>query len=61
MNSIYKPMDEQTLSVSMSDIKDGKVMFTFSADCGKFGTDEILDEIEIPVSQLFNLLQNRVN
>lgn len=23
--------------------------------------DEILDEIEIPVSQLFNILQNRVN
>lgn len=57
----YKPISDQTMSLSVEQLLAGTVRLTFSSDSGKFGTDEILDEIELPVNELLNILQNRVN
>ena len=34
---------------------------TFSSDCGKFGTNEILDEFEVTKQELLHILQSHFN
>ena len=41
MSLLYKPKEEQTVSVSIVQGKE-KISIEFSSDCGKFGTDEML-------------------
>ena len=57
MSLLYKPKEEQTYSVDIEQ-KDGKVNMLFWSDCGKFGTDEIMDEHNLTVEELLQILQN---
>tara|TARA_R110000851_G_scaffold96589_2_gene209605 strand:+ start:468 stop:671 length:204 start_codon:yes stop_codon:yes gene_type:complete len=43
------------------DIKqeDDKIILDFSADCGKFGTDEMLDGYALTAKRLLIILQDR--
>ena len=51
---LYK--DKITHKVELTQ-KDGIAKLLFSCDGGKHGTDEVLDEIEIPVTELLAVLQ----
>ena len=39
--------------------EDGKIVIFFWADCGKFGTNEMLDEYVITPERLLQILQDR--
>ena len=54
--SLYKKQEDVTHSVEIKQ-EDGKVKMLFTADCGKFGTDEILDEYELTALELLKILQ----
>lgn len=56
---MYKLPHELNHSMSIKTLPNSKVELTFTADCGKFGTDEILDAIVIPVKTLLKFLQKR--
>ena len=56
--SLYKKQEDVTHSVDIKQ-KDGKINLLFTADCGKFGTDEILDEYDITPYELLIILQHR--
>lgn len=45
MSLIYKPKEEQSISVEIKQ-EEGKVILDFYSDCGKFGTDEMLKQRE---------------
>ena len=55
---LYKPKDNQNLSVEFRDVK-GELEILFSCDCGKFGTDEIVDSFELSAKKLLEILQNQ--
>jgi hypothetical protein len=57
MSLLYKKESELKYSVDVKTYPDGKVILQFSADCGKFGTDEMLDEYEFTVKELLSILQ----
>lgn len=57
MSLLYKKEYELKYSVDVKIYPDGKVILQFSADCGKFGTDEMLDEYEFTVKELLSILQ----
>lgn len=51
---LYKPQDQIVVSV---DIKQtDKVELTFSSDCGKFGTDELLATFKLTPERLLDIL-----
>jgi hypothetical protein len=54
---LYKNEEEVKHSVDIKTYPDGKLKLLFSADCGKFGTDEPLDEYELTVKELLLILQ----
>ena len=56
MSLLYKDKKDVVYDVEITQ-KEGKINLLFSADCGKFGTDEILDEHELTVKQLLEVLQ----
>ena len=56
MSLLYKDAKDIKYSVEIKQ-EDGKVKMLFSCDGGKFGTDEILDEIEIEPKRLLEILQ----
>jgi len=58
MSLLYKPREEQTTSVNVVQSKD-KISFSFSSDCGKFGTDEMLDSYTFTAKRLLQILQDR--
>lgn len=45
------------IKVNVTQGINGKVHFLFTSDCGKFGTDEILDEFEIDTLELLRKCQ----
>lgn len=55
---LYKDKKDQTIEVDIKEL-DGKINFLFSSDCGKFGTDEILDEYILTPERLLQILQER--
>lgn len=57
MSLLYKDEKDVKYSVEVKTTIDGKINLLFSADCGKFGTDEILDEHDLTVKQLLEILQ----
>lgn len=56
MSLLYKDVKDIKYSVEIEQ-KDGKVKMVFSCNGGKFGTDEMLDEIEIEPKRLLEILQ----
>ena len=57
MNLLYKKESDLKYSVEVKTCPDEKVILQFSADCGKFGTDEMLDEYEFTIRELLSILQ----
>ena len=57
MSLLYKKESDLKYQVEVKTLPDGKVVLQFSADCGKFGTEEILDEYEFTVKELLSILQ----
>ena len=57
MSLLYKKESDLKYSVELKTHPDGKVVLKFSADCGKFGTDETLDEYEFTVKELLTILK----
>ena len=58
MSLLYKKQKEQTLTCNTF-WKDGKVHIDFWKDCGKFGTDEMLDQYKLTPERLLQILQDR--
>lgn len=56
MSLLYKDKKDVEYSVEIKQSK-GRINLLFSADCGKFGTDEILDEHDLTAEQLLQILQ----
>lgn len=57
MSLLYKKESELTYSLEFKSFPDGKILLRFSSDCGKFGTNEILDEYELTAKKLLSILQ----
>jgi hypothetical protein len=60
MSLLYK--DKKDIITSLEILKrdsDDPIELTFSADCGKFGTDEILDRYTLTPNRLLQILQDR--
>lgn len=58
MSTLYKNKEDVVYSVNIKDRSDdGKIDLGFSADCGKFGTDEGLDSFELTPLELLEILQ----
>ena len=53
--TLYKNKEKWSHKVEIQ-MKDKEVKFTFSADCGKFGTDEILNEFSVEPNRLLEML-----
>lgn len=58
MSLLYKPKEEQTVSVSIVQGKE-KISIEFSSDCGKFGTDEMLAGWILTPERLLQILSER--
>ena len=56
MSLLYKKQEDVKYTVDIEQ-KNGKVEMTFWADCGKFGTDEILDIHDMTPKELLEILQ----
>jgi hypothetical protein len=57
MSLLYKKESDLKYSVELKTGPNGNVVLKFSADAGKFGTDEMLDEYEFTVKELLSILQ----
>ena len=58
MSLLYKPKEEQVTTCEIKQ-KDGKIVLYFYSDCGKFGTDEMLDSYKLTPERLLQILQDR--
>ena len=58
MSLLYKKREDIITSVEIRHISGGKVVLDFSADCGKFGTDEMLDGYTLTPERLLEVLQS---
>ena len=58
MSLLYKDIKDVTIAVSLALIE-GKIVLDFSSDCGKFGTDEMLDGYTLTPKRLLEILQER--
>jgi len=56
MSLLYKKQEDLTYKIEVT-LKDSKINLLFSADCGKHGTDEVLDEYDLTPLELLNILQ----
>lgn len=59
MSLLYKPEKEQKITAEIKQRKDGKIQIDFFSDCGKFGTDEMLDGYILTPARLIEILQDR--
>ena len=57
MSLLYKDKKDMTTVVSIENVN-GVVKLEFSADCGKFGTDEMLDGYTLTPERLLMILQH---
>ena len=58
MSLLYKPKEDQTLTCDIKQ-ENNKIVIDFSSDCGKFGTDEMLDGYVLTPERLLQILQDR--
>jgi len=58
MSLLYKDSKDVTIEVCIALIE-GKIVLDFSSDCGKFGTDEMLDGYTLTPKRLLEILQDR--
>jgi len=58
MSLLYKDSKDVTIEVCIALIE-GKIVLDFSSDCGKFGTDEMLDGYTLTPERLLEILQER--
>ena len=58
MSLLYKKQEDIITSVEVRHISGGRVVLDFSADCGKFGTDEMLDGYTLTADRLLMILQH---
>ena len=58
MSLLYKDRKDITTFVEIENVN-GVVKLEFSADCGKFGTDEMLDGYTLTPERLLEILQER--
>ncbi len=56
MSLLYPNEGKTTLSVEITKLAD-RVNFYFTSDCGKFGTDECIDDIDVTIEELLSALQ----
>lgn len=60
MSLLYKSKFSQKLSVDIVKIESSnEYRFLFTKDCGKFGTDEIIDLFNLTPDRLLQILQER--
>jgi len=60
MSLLYKDKKEVITSLEILKRDDSDpIELTFTADCGKFGTDEILDRYTLNPERLLQILQDR--
>ena len=57
MSLLYKPKARQTTKARISQLN-GEITIEFSADCGKFGTEESLADFTLTPETLFKILIN---
>ena len=58
MSLLYKPKEEQTLKVEIIQLN-GKIAIDFWSDCGKHGTDEMLQGYILTPERLMQILSER--
>lgn len=58
MSLLYKKREELEYKVDI-DQEDGIIRFMFWANCGKHGTDEVLDGYNLSPKRLLDILQDR--
>jgi hypothetical protein len=58
MSLLYKKREDIKTTVRYDKVDD-KIVLDFSADCGKFGTDEMLDGYTLTPERLLQILQER--
>ena len=56
MSLLYKDKKDITHKVIVKQ-DDGRINMLFEANCGKFGTDETLDEYNLTIKELLEILQ----
>lgn len=61
MSPLYKNKDEQKISVEFNWIDEDMVELLFTSDCGKHGTDELLDSYKLTAERLLSILQERTD
>lgn len=60
MSLLYKPKEEQTITVEVKAFaNDTVVIMDFYSDCGKFGTDEALSGYTLTAERLLQILSER--
>lgn len=57
MSNLYKKPEEINYNIEVEMLGNSNLRLSFSADCGKFGTEEQLDEYFLTVKQLLYILQ----
>ena len=58
MSLLYKNPKEVKTTCDIKQ-KDGKIILNFYADCGKFGTDEMLGSYNLTPKRLLQILHDR--
>jgi len=61
MSLLYNKKEDKSTEVKFKQLENGKITLEFSADCGKFGTDEQLDGYILTPERLLQILQERVD
>ena len=56
---LYKAKAQQTIDLEIKFNWDKTISLNFSSDCGKFGTDEMLDCYKLTAERLLDILQDR--
>ena len=59
MSLLYKDIKDIKYDVDIKKLPDGKIIFEFSCDGGKFGTDELIAVYELTAKELLDALAQR--
>ena len=60
MELLYKKPEDIKVSVDIKELNE-KLLIDFSADCGKFGTDESIAGFVLTPDRLFQILSERTD
>ena len=61
MSLLYKNPEDVTIEVDIKILPTKEIEFDFSADCGKFGTDELIDYYKLTPKRLLEILNKEKN